>query len=218
MRLSTVREFRDRATRFLRSKAPVLVTRGPSGGHLFPHPEITLPLELKRELFGMLCADIKRQLQRRRVSEKEILGDFEAWRKKRRALVADANVLLSAVLGGRASIALTHALVEQVFTPAVTLAEVQEYAAPLARKKRLPLDVLLLSLAALPVTVVDLPEYARKLPEATRRLGQRDPDDVDVLALALHLRVPVWSNDDDFRESGVEWLTTATLLKRLGVR
>jgi len=133
-------------------------------------------------------------------------------------LVADANVLLSAVLGGRASIALSHALVEQVFTPAVTLAEVQEYAAPLARKKRLPLDVLLLSLAALPVTVVDLPEYARKLPEATRRLGQRDPDDVDVLALALHLRVPVWSNDDDFRDSGVEWLTTATLLKRLGVR
>jgi hypothetical protein len=29
--------------------------------------------------------------------------------------------------------------------------------------------------------------------------------------------VPVWSNDDDFREAGVEWFTTATLLKRLGV-
>lgn len=132
-------------------------------------------------------------------------------------LVADANVLLSAVIGGRAAIALTNKSVEEILTPAVTLGEVQEYAAVLARKRRLPLDVLLLSLAAMPVTVVDRTEYARKIPEATRRLGERDPDDVDVLALALHLRVPVWSNDDDFRETGVEWFTTATLLKRLGV-
>jgi len=86
MRLSTVREFRDKATGFLRATAPVLVTRrGRLAGIFFPRPEITLPLELKRELFGMLCADIKRQLQRRRLSEKEILGDFGAWRKKRRA-------------------------------------------------------------------------------------------------------------------------------------
>lgn len=132
-------------------------------------------------------------------------------------LVGDANVLLSAMIGGRAAIALTHKSVEEVYTPAVTLAEVQEYAAVLARKKRLPPDVLLLALAALPVTVVDRADYVRKIAEATGRLGERDPDDVDVLALALHLRVPVWSNDDDFRETGVEWFTTATLLKRLGV-
>jgi hypothetical protein len=86
MRLSTVREFRDKATGLLRSKAPVLVTRrGRLAGIFFPHPEVTLPLELKRELFAMLSADIKRQLQRRRISEREILGGFEAWRKKRRA-------------------------------------------------------------------------------------------------------------------------------------
>ena len=132
-------------------------------------------------------------------------------------LVADANVLLSALIGGRASIALTHDSVEQVYTTAVTLDEVQEYVAALARQKRLQLDVLLLALAALPVTVVERSEYARKIPDAAKRIGRRDPDDVDVLALALHLGVPVWSNDDDFRETGVEWFTTATLLKRLRV-
>jgi len=87
----------------------------------------------------------------------------------------------------------------------------------LARKKRLPLDVLLLALAALPVIVVERADYARTVTDAPPRLGRRDPDDVDVLALALHLGVPVWSNDDDFRETGVEWFTTATLLKCLGV-
>jgi hypothetical protein len=86
MRLSTVREFRDKATGFFRSKTPVLVTRrGRLAGIFFPRPEITLPLELKRELYDMLCADIKRQLKRRGVSEEEVLTDFETWRKKQRA-------------------------------------------------------------------------------------------------------------------------------------
>jgi predicted nucleic acid-binding protein len=133
-------------------------------------------------------------------------------------LVADANVLPSALIGGRARLALTHSSVEATYAAAATLAEVQEYVPTLARKKRLSLDVLLLALAALPVIVVDRAEYERKMPAAARRLGRRDPDDVDVLALALHLGVPVWSNDDDFREAGVEWFTTATLLKRLAYR
>lgn len=86
MRLSTVREFRDNATGLLRSKAPILVTRrGRLAGIFFPRPEVTLPLELKRELYGVLCADVRRQLKRRGVSEEDVLSDFEAWRKKRRA-------------------------------------------------------------------------------------------------------------------------------------
>ena len=60
-------------------------------------------------------------------------------------------------------------------------------------------------------------EYQQKLPTAGRRIGKRDPDDVDVLALALTLNVPVWSNDNDFEDSGVEWHTTAELLKMLGI-
>jgi hypothetical protein len=29
--------------------------------------------------------------------------------------------------------------------------------------------------------------------------------------------VPVWSNDNDFEDAGVEWHTTAELLKMLGI-
>jgi predicted nucleic acid-binding protein len=68
-------------------------------------------------------------------------------------LVADANVLLSAVIGGRAALVLRHEQVQQVFTPTAAYDEVFEYLAPLAKKKRLQLDTLLLTLAALPVTV-----------------------------------------------------------------
>jgi len=38
---------------------------------------------------------------------------------------------------------------------------------------------------------------------------------VELLALAMKLNVPVWSNDSDFKDSGVEVQTTAKLLKIL---
>jgi predicted nucleic acid-binding protein len=130
-------------------------------------------------------------------------------------LAADANVLLSAVLGGRAKLVLDHPQVSEIFTAAFTLAEVEEYAAELARRKRLRLDVVLMAVATLPVIVVDSSAYEDSVAEARRRIGRRDPDDVDLLALAIHLRIPLWSKDNDFTGVGVEWLTTASLLAKL---
>lgn len=133
-------------------------------------------------------------------------------------LVADANVLLSAVTGGRAALVLGRPDLAEVFTTATAISEVQEYAELLARRRRLPLDVVLLAVATLPVAVAVRDEYADSLNEASRRIGQRDAADVDVLALALHLAAAVWSNDNDFEVGGVEWYTTARLLARLGLR
>lgn len=106
-------------------------------------------------------------------------------------LVADANVLFSA------------------------LAEVQECAAQLAIKKALSLDVVLMAVASLPVGVVEQRTHEKKIPEPRRRIGRRDPDDVEILALVLHTGFPLWSNDNDFEDAGVEWFTTAELLARL---
>ena len=132
-------------------------------------------------------------------------------------LVADANVLLSAVLGGRAKVVLSHPKIEGIFTTEVTLSEVEEYVILLARKRRLSLDTLLLAVATLPVSVVERETYARAVVQARRLIGQHDPDDIEILALALHLKIPLWSNDNDFRDTGVEWYTTAELLQRLGI-
>jgi hypothetical protein len=85
MQISTEREFRDDAAGMLRAKAPVLVTRrGRLSGIFFPWPESTLPVELKRELFAVLSADVARQISKRGLGEEEILADFQSWRKKRR--------------------------------------------------------------------------------------------------------------------------------------
>jgi predicted nucleic acid-binding protein len=71
-----------------------------------------------------------------------------------------------------------------------------------------------MAVATLPVTVVDAPVYEDRIAEASRRIGRRDPDDVDILAFAIHFRIPVWSNDN-FTDVGVEWYTTAVLLAKL---
>jgi predicted nucleic acid-binding protein len=133
-------------------------------------------------------------------------------------LAADANVLLSAIVGGRAKGVLEHPSVEEALTPGPVLDEVQEYLPELAAKYRLSRELLLTTLIALPLTVVERADYASALPEAARRMRDRDPDDVDLLALALDREVAVWSNDSDFKGTGVKWYTTARLMKRLGMK
>ena len=130
-------------------------------------------------------------------------------------LAADASVLLSAVLGGRAQLVLYSSKIQEILTADATIAEVQEYAVGLAKRKGLSLDVVLTAVATLPVTVVDAAVYKSSIAEARRRIGKRDPDDVEILALAIHFQIPIWSNDNDFTDAGVEWYTTARLLARL---
>ncbi len=132
-------------------------------------------------------------------------------------LAADANVLLSAVIGGRAKLVLEHPEVSEILTTEGTFTEVEEYAQVLARKKRLPSDVLLLAVAALPVRIVERAEYSNRLAEALKRIGARDPDDAELMALALHFRVPIWSNDKDFERLNLELFTTEDLLRHLGI-
>jgi hypothetical protein len=85
MKISTVREFRDNASGMLRAKDPILVTRrGRLAGIFFPRPETTLPIELKREMFEILSAEVARQVRRRGLSEEEILADFDSWRRAKR--------------------------------------------------------------------------------------------------------------------------------------
>ncbi len=43
---------------------------------------------------------------------------------------------------------------------------------------------------------------------ARRRVGQRDPDDWPIAAVALLLDLPIWTEDQDFFGSGIPTWTT----------
>jgi predicted nucleic acid-binding protein len=132
------------------------------------------------------------------------------------AFAADANVILSAVLGHAALKVFTRADLT-VFTTKRVLDDVREYLPVLAKQYDMLPEVLEAQLRLLAVRECEIDEYSTKLDTANRAIGKRDPDDVDLLALALAFGLPVWSNDKDFHGAGVELYTTARLLRRLGL-
>jgi hypothetical protein len=85
MKLLSVKEFRDSATKALRSKEPLIIMRrGEVAGIFFPTPLDSIPFEVKKDIFITLTDSIKKKLQAQGVKEEEVLEDFERQRKTRR--------------------------------------------------------------------------------------------------------------------------------------
>lgn len=220
MNIGSLPEFPAHAARLLRSDDPVLMgRRGRFAGVLFPRPHATLPLALKRRLFELLSGEIGRQLAAAGISEDSVVASFRAWRSGRRKAGRrfGADVLISALVGGRAQPALTHPDVGELLTTGATLGEVHEFAAYLGRRKHVELDLLALAVALLPVTVVEGRRDAAALREARRRIGRRDPNDVELLALAVENNADAWSNDKDFDQADIQRHTTDELRRHLGL-
>lgn len=136
--------------------------------------------------------------------------------KSLKKVVADANVILSAIIGKSALKIFTETSLE-IVTTQFNLHEVKEYLPRLAAKYELEEEILEAQLKLLPLKVYETNFYKGSLREASDRIAQRDPEDVDILALSLNLGAPIWSNDKDLRKIGIETFTTAELLKKLGL-
>jgi predicted nucleic acid-binding protein len=130
------------------------------------------------------------------------------------AVVADANVLLSAIVGKAALRVFTEYGVT-VHATGFSVSEVEEYLPRLAAKYRLPEDLVQLQWRLLPVIRHAEAEYASRLPAALERLRERDAEDAHALALAWALGLPLWSNDRDFEGLDIERYSTAALLRAL---
>ena len=131
-----------------------------------------------------------------------------------RSVAADSNVLLSAVAGraARRVLAIEELI---VVTTEHNISEVLKYLPVFGKRYALPEDLLLQSLALLPVEVHAERSYSGELPAARKLLENRDRDDIALAALALKLRIPIWSNDRDYEHFPLGCFTTAELLKIL---
>lgn len=138
------------------------------------------------------------------------------------ALVADANAVVSAIIGGRASLVFGSVHAPPIHAADAVRQEVLEWLPKLAAKRGLDLGLLLALFQLLPITWADETEYLRQESEARRRMRQRDEDDWPTLALALALSesrtVSIWTNDKDFSVARIETITTGELLDQLRQR
>ena len=137
--------------------------------------------------------------------------------KRSRSVAADANVLLSAVIGKAARRVFEGSPGLRVVTCEATLVEVRQYLPMMAERYSLNLEKLERELKLLPLEVLPEAAYSSSLAVARRFLGRRDPNDIALAALALKLEIPVWSNDRDFEELPLIVYPTARLLKVLGL-
>jgi predicted nucleic acid-binding protein len=134
------------------------------------------------------------------------------------ALVADANVVLSAVIGGRASMVFGDVHAPPIRAADAVRNEILEWLPKLAAKRGLDLGLRLALFQLLPVTWVHESQYTSR-EAARRRMRARDEDDWPTVALALVLSesrsVSIWTNDKDFSAAGVDTVTTGALLDEL---
>lgn len=128
-----------------------------------------------------------------------------------KAIVLDANILIRAVLGTRVrELILDNITTVKFFTPDVAYADARKHLPPLLRKRGVDASAALVVLGRIETIVqsmdADLYEGMRR--QALQRIAFRDADDWPVLACAMALGCPVWTEDADFFGAGVATWTT----------
>lgn len=132
----------------------------------------------------------------------------------RKALVLDANILIRAVLGQKVrTLVTTYAGQIDFFTPAVCFEDARKYLPELLAKRSLPIEPALNVLDMLARVVQSIEsEWLEDFETMARlRLKHRDEQDWPILAAAMALGCPIWTEDADFFGVGVATWTTANV-------
>lgn len=135
---------------------------------------------------------------------------------RHRAIVLDANILIRLVLGQRVrQLVLDHADRVAFFTPDVAYADARTYLPGLLVRRGIDPGSAMAVLDGFESIVhsVEGDVYRRARRAALARIEKRDPADWPVVATALVLGCPIWTEDQDFfGTGGPTWTTDRVLL------
>jgi predicted nucleic acid-binding protein len=129
----------------------------------------------------------------------------------RRGLVLDANILVRAVFGRRVREILEfYEDVASFCSPDVCFQDARKYIPDLSERRAVDAAIGLTVLEEIGriVEPVDRSLYEDFENIARERVLARDPDDWPIVAVALLLDFPIWTEDQDFFGSGVATWTT----------
>lgn len=126
-------------------------------------------------------------------------------------LVIDANILIRAVLGSRVlSLLVKYAGRVEFLAPDTAFQEAREHLPGILEQRNAPLEQVMAMLQTVNglVRIVESAFYSDLETFANQRMDRRDEDDWPVLAAALALRCPIWTEDTDFFGCGLATWTT----------
>lgn len=133
------------------------------------------------------------------------------------AVILDANILIRSAIGRQVPRLLTtYAATVDFLAPETAFVEARRNLPTILRARGHTDPGEKAALAALDatadmVTAVPASSYESMREAAWERIGARDPDDWPVLACALLLDCPIWTEDRDFFGVGVPIWTTALI-------
>jgi predicted nucleic acid-binding protein len=130
---------------------------------------------------------------------------------KNKGLILDANILVRAVLGKRVGDILErHHHHANFFTPEICFDEAREHLPAILEKREIDPSNALETLDHLLTLVqpIEAASYLSHEAPARNRIRSRDEDDWPVLALALSLNLPIWTEDQDLFGVGIATWTT----------
>lgn len=129
----------------------------------------------------------------------------------RKAIVLDANILIRAVLGKQVrELIFDNMAAINFFAPDIAYAEARKYLPALLEKRGIDAAAAMLVLDRLEgiVQPIDAELYEGMQQQALQRIAVRDADDWPVLACAMALGCPIWTEDADFFGAGVATWTS----------
>ena len=128
-----------------------------------------------------------------------------------KAIVLDANILIRAVLGKRVrELIFENASTVKFFAPDVAYADARQCLPALLEDRDVMGNAAMMVLDGLEgvVQAIEFELYVGIQQQALQRIAVRDAEDWPVLACAMTIGCPVWTEDADFFGSGVASWTT----------
>lgn len=136
-----------------------------------------------------------------------------------RRIVLDANILIRAMLGVKVGgLLTTYAESIDFYAPSIAFEDADAHLPKIMSKRGIGSAELSLGMDAVRLLVEEIPaEVTDPLrAEALQRIDRRDPDDWPMVAAALALDCPIWTEDRDFFGAGVATWTSELVEIYLG--
>lgn len=128
-----------------------------------------------------------------------------------RRIVLDANILIRAVLGVHVgSLLVRYAESVDFYTPAIAFEDAVAYLPGILARRGIEPAELSRGMGGVRALVDEIPSEVTEpfRRQALQRIGHRDPDDWPVVAAALALDCPIWTQDKDFFGAGIATWTS----------
>lgn len=116
-------------------------------------------------------------------------------------IVLDANIVIIALLGSRATVVILTSQNHKFYAPTKIIEEIKKCKQLICEKAEITEEEFELNLEALLkfITILEFIEYDVFMEQATELIGYRDIKDADYIACALAVCADfIWTNDKDF--------------------